>query len=80
MPFTVNTVDEHLDMLMVCHHFGQTGFVRMWRLLISRIRPESIAAEDVLHDMGVLSMLSSDSQAMGRIGEVITRTWQTAAK
>lgn len=79
MPFTVNTLDEHLDMLMVCHHLDNripedVAFAE------SRIRPETIAAEDVLHDMGVFSMMSSDSQAMGRIGEVITRTWQTAHK
>ena len=79
MPFTVNTVDEHLDMLMVCHHLDKRIREDV-AFADSRIRPESIAAEDVLHDMGVLSMLSSDSQAMGRIGEVITRTWQTASK
>ena len=73
MPFTVNTVDEHLDMLMVCHHLDKRIREDV-AFADSRIRPESIAAEDVLHDMGVLSMLSSDSQAMGRIGEVITRT------
>lgn len=79
MPFTVNTVDEHLDMLMVCHHLDKRIREDV-AFADSRIRPESIAAEDVLHDMGVLSMLSSDSQAMGRIGEVITRTWQSASK
>jgi urease subunit alpha len=78
-PFTVNTIDEHLDMLMVCHHLSRSvpedvAFAE------SRIRAETIAAEDILHDRGVLSMLSSDSQAMGRIGEVILRTWQTAHK
>ncbi|BDP44275.1 urease subunit alpha (plasmid) [Deinococcus aetherius] len=79
MPFTVNTLHEHLDMLMVCHHLSpripeDVSFAE------SRIRPETIAAEDVLHDLGVFSMMSSDSQAMGRVGEVITRTWQTAHK
>ena len=78
-PFTVNTIDEHFDMLMVCHHLNpqvpeDIAFAE------SRIRPESIAAEDILHDLGVFSMMSSDSQAMGRIGEVVTRTWQTAHK
>lgn len=78
-PYTVNTIAEHLDMLMVCHHLNpqvpeDVAFAE------SRIRPETIAAEDILHDMGVLSMLSSDSQAMGRIGEVVIRTWQTAHK
>lgn len=78
-PFTVNTIAEHLDMLMVCHHLNplvpeDVAFAE------SRIRPETIAAEDILHDMGVLSMISSDSQAMGRIGEVVIRTWQTAHK
>jgi len=78
-PYTTNTIAEHLDMLMVCHHLNpqvpeDVAFAE------SRIRPETIAAEDILHDMGVLSMLSSDSQAMGRIGEVVTRTWQTAHK
>jgi urease subunit alpha len=78
-PFTINTIDEHLDMLMVCHHLSRSvpedvAFAE------SRIRPETIAAEDVLHDKGVLSMYSSDSQAMGRIGEVIIRCWQTAHK
>jgi urease subunit alpha len=78
-PFTVNTLDEHLDMMMVCHHLNPSvpedvAFAE------SRIRAETIAAEDVLHDMGVISMMSSDSQAMGRIGEVTTRNWQTADK
>jgi len=78
-PFTVNTIAEHLDMLMVCHHLNSqvpedVAFAE------SRIRPETIAAEDILHDLGVLSMISSDSQAMGRVGEVVTRTWQTAHK
>lgn len=77
MPYTVNTIDEHLDMLMVCHHLNpnvpeDVAFAE------SRIRAETIGAEDVFHDMGILSMMSSDSQAMGRVGEVITRTWQTA--
>lgn len=79
MPFTVNTADEHLDMLMVCHHLDRS-IKEDVAFADSRIRPETIAAEDVLHDMGVFSMLSSDSQAMGRIGEVIIRTWQTASK
>ena len=79
MPFTVNTMDEHLDMLMVCHHLNpkvpeDLAFAE------SRIRAETIAAEDILHDIGAISMMSSDSQAMGRIGEVILRTWQTADK
>jgi urease subunit alpha len=78
-PFTVNTIAEHLDMLMVCHHLNpqvpeDVAFAE------SRIRPETIAAEDILHDLGVISMMSSDSQAMGRVGEVVTRTWQTAHK
>ena len=79
MPFTVNTIDEHLDMLMVCHHLDKR-IPEDVAFADSRIRPETIAAEDVLHDMGVFSMMSSDSQAMGRVGEVITRTWQTASK
>lgn len=79
MPFTVNTIDEHLDMLMVCHHLD-SRIPEDVAFADSRIRPETIAAEDVLHDMGVFSMMSSDSQAMGRVGEVITRTWQTADK
>ncbi|MDA2909931.1 urease subunit alpha [Nitrospiraceae bacterium AH_259_D15_M11_P09] len=79
MPFTVNTMDEHLDMLMVCHHLNprvpeDIAFAE------SRIRRETIAAEDILHDMGAISIIASDSQAMGRVGEVITRTWQTAHK
>jgi urease subunit alpha len=79
MPYTRNTVDEHLDMLMVCHHLDpripeDVAFAE------SRIRRETIAAEDILHDIGAISMMSSDSQAMGRVGEVITRTWQTAHK
>src|SRR6204780_4369458 len=78
-PFTVHTIAEHLDMLMVCHHLTpqvpeDVAFAE------SRIRPETIAAEDILHDLGVFSMISSDSQAMGRVGEVVTRTWQTAHK
>ncbi len=79
MPYTVNTVDEHLDMLMVCHHLD-AGIAEDLAFAESRIRRETIAAEDVLHDMGVFSMMSSDSQAMGRVGEVIIRTWQTAHK
>ena len=79
MPFTVNTIDEHLDMLMVCHHLDSKVKEDI-AFADSRIRPETIAAEDVLHDMGIFSMMSSDSQAMGRVGEVITRTWQTASK
>jgi len=78
-PFTVNTLDEHLDMLMVCHHLDRS-IPEDVAFAESRIRGETIAAEDVLHDLGALSMISSDSQAMGRIGEVICRTWQTAAK
>lgn len=78
-PFTINTIEEHLDMLMVCHHLDpqvpeDVAFAD------SRIRPETIAAEDILHDLGVISIISSDSQAMGRVGEVIIRTWQTADK
>ena len=79
MPFTINTLDEHLDMLMVCHHLDKK-IPEDVAFADSRIRPETIAAEDVLHDMGIFSMMSSDSQAMGRVGEVITRTWQTADK
>lgn len=79
MPFTRNTIDEHLDMLMVCHHLD-SHVPEDVAFADSRIRPETIAAEDVLHDMGIFSMMSSDSQAMGRVGEVITRTWQTASK
>ncbi|MBT3939754.1 MAG: urease subunit alpha, partial [Pelagibacterales bacterium] len=78
-PYTINTIDEHLDMLMVCHHLDpripeDVAFAE------SRIRAETIAAEDILHDLGAFSMIASDSQAMGRVGEVIIRTWQTAAK
>ncbi len=79
MPFTVNTMDEHLDMLMVCHHLNPK-IPEDLAFAESRIRAETIAAEDVLHDLGAISMMSSDSQAMGRIGEVIIRTWQTADK
>ncbi|MBI5720584.1 MAG: urease subunit alpha [Burkholderiales bacterium] len=79
MPFTVNTVDEHLDMLMVCHHLD-AGIAEDLAFAESRIRKETIAAEDVLHDLGAISMMSSDSQAMGRVGEVTIRTWQTAHK
>ena len=79
MPFTVNTLNEHLDMLMVCHHLNPS-IPEDVAFAESRIRAETIAAEDVLHDLGAISMMSSDSQAMGRIGEVITRTWQTADK
>ena len=79
MPYTVNTLEEHLDMLMVCHHLDQS-IVEDVAFAESRIRRETIAAEDILHDMGAFSILSSDSQAMGRVGEVITRTWQTAHK
>jgi urease subunit alpha len=78
-PFTVNTVDEHLDMLMVCHHLDPS-IPEDVAFAESRIRRETIAAEDILHDLGAMSMMSSDSQAMGRVGEVITRTWQTAHK
>lgn len=78
-PFTINTIDEHLDMLMVCHHLDR-NIPEDVSFAESRIRGETIAAEDILHDMGALSMLSSDSQAMGRVGEVICRTWQTAHK
>jgi urease subunit alpha len=79
MPFTVNTIDEHLDMLMVCHHLDPS-IAEDLAFAESRIRKETIAAEDILHDLGALSILSSDSQAMGRVGEVVTRTWQTAHK
>jgi len=79
MPYTVNTIDEHLDMLMVCHHLDP-GIAEDVAFAESRIRRETIAAEDILHDMGAFSMMSSDSQAMGRVGEVIIRTWQTADK
>ena len=78
-PYTVNTLDEHLDMLMVCHHLDP-NLPEDVAFAESRIRGETIAAEDVLHDLGAISIISSDSQAMGRIGEVITRTWQTADK
>ncbi|NHN30418.1 urease subunit alpha [Paenibacillus agricola] len=78
-PYTINTIEEHLDMLMVCHHLD-SRIPEDVAFADSRIRPETIAAEDILHDLGVFSMLSSDSQAMGRIGEVIIRTWQTADK
>ncbi len=79
MPYTVNTIDEHLDMLMVCHHLDPS-IAEDVAFAESRIRRETIAAEDILHDMGVFSMMSSDSQAMGRVGEVIIRTWQAAHK
>jgi urease subunit alpha len=78
-PYTVNTVDEHLDMLMVCHHLDP-AIAEDVAFAESRIRRETIAAEDILHDLGAFSMISSDSQAMGRVGEVVTRTWQTAHK
>jgi len=78
-PFTVNTIDEHLDMLMVCHHLD-SKIPEDVSFAESRIRPQTIAAEDILHDKGAISMISSDSQAMGRVGEVLTRTWQTAHK
>jgi urease subunit alpha len=78
-PYTVNTIDEHLDMLMVCHHLDP-AIAEDVAFAESRIRRETIAAEDILHDLGVFSMISSDSQAMGRVGEVILRTWQTAHK
>ena len=78
-PYTINTVDEHLDMLMVCHHLDPS-IAEDVAFAESRIRRETIAAEDILHDLGAFSMISSDSQAMGRVGEVITRTWQTANK
>jgi urease subunit alpha len=79
MPYTVNTLDEHLDMLMVCHHLSP-NIPEDVAFAESRIRPETMAAEDVLHDLGAISMMTSDSQAMGRVGEVILRTWQTAHK
>ncbi|KFI33222.1 urease subunit alpha [Haematobacter missouriensis] len=79
MPYTVNTLEEHLDMLMVCHHLDK-AIPEDVAFAESRIRKETIAAEDILHDMGAFSVISSDSQAMGRVGEVITRTWQTAHK
>ena len=75
----MNTVDEHLDMLMVCHHLDPS-IAEDVSFAESRIRRETIAAEDILHDLGAFSMIASDSQAMGRVGEVITRTWQTANK
>ena len=78
-PFTVNTIEEHLDMLMVCHHLDKS-IPEDVAFAESRIRPETIAAEDVLHDMGAFSIIASDSQAMGRVGEVLIRTWQTADK
>ncbi len=78
-PFTINTIDEHLDMLMVCHHLD-AGIAEDLAFAESRIRRETIAAEDILHDLGAISMFSSDSQAMGRVGEVIIRCWQTAHK
>jgi urease subunit alpha len=78
-PYTRNTIDEHLDMLMVCHHLDPS-IAEDLAFAESRIRKETIAAEDILHDIGALSMMSSDSQAMGRVGEVIIRTWQTAHK
>jgi len=78
-PYTVNTIDEHLDMLMVCHHLDP-AIAEDIAFAESRIRRETIAAEDILHDIGAFSMISSDSQAMGRVGEVIIRTWQTAHK
>ena len=79
LPYTVNTIDEHLDMLMVCHHLDPS-IPEDVAFAESRIRRETIAAEDILHDLGAFSMMSSDSQAMGRVGEVIIRTWQTAHK
>ncbi len=79
MPYTVNTLDEHMDMLMVCHHLNP-NVPEDVAFADSRIRPETMAAEDVLHDIGAISMMSSDSQAMGRVGEVVLRTWQTAHK
>ena len=78
-PFTVNTIDEHLDMLMVCHHLD-ASIPEDLAFAESRIRPETIAAEDILHDLGAFSIMASDSQAMGRVGEVVIRTWQTAHK
>jgi urease subunit alpha len=77
MPFTINTLEEHLDMLMVCHHLNRQAPEDV-AFAESRIRPETMAAEDVLHDLGAISMIASDSQAMGRVCEVILRTWQTA--
>src|SRR5213078_4493288 len=78
-PYTVNTIAEHLDMLMVCHHLD-SSIAEDVAFAESRIRKETIAAEDILHDLGAFSMMSSDSQAMGRVGEVVIRTWQTAHK
>ncbi|KAF8434113.1 hypothetical protein L210DRAFT_3622978 [Boletus edulis BED1] len=78
-PYALNTLDEHLDMLMVCHHLDR-NILEDLRFAESRIRGETVAAEDVLHDMGAISMISSDSQAMGRVGEVVARTWRTASK
>lgn len=78
-PFTTNTLDEHVDMLMVCHHLTKS-IPEDVAFAESRIRAETIAAEDVLQDMGAISMISSDCQAMGRIGEVVLRTWKTASK
>jgi urease subunit alpha len=78
-PYTVNTIDEHVDMLMVCHHLD-TSIAEDVAFAESRIRATTIQAEDILHDLGAISIMSSDSQAMGRIGEVVARTWQTAAK
>ena len=79
-PYTKNTIDEHLDMLMVCHHLDAGAFPKDVAFAESRIRKETIAAEDILHDMGAFSIIASDSQAMGRVGEVLIRTWQTAHK
>ena len=78
-PYTVNTLEEHLDMLMVCHHLDKS-IPEDVAFAESRIRRETIAAEDILHDMGAFSIIASDSQAMGRVGEVVIRTWQTAHK
>ncbi|CAJ0765215.1 16011_t:CDS:1, partial [Entrophospora sp. SA101] len=78
-PYTSNTLDEHVDMLMVCHHLDK-NIPEDIAFAESRIRAETIAAEDVLHDLGAISIISSDSQAMGRIGEVVLRTWKTAHK
>lgn len=78
-PYTVNTLDEHLDMLMVCHHLSK-DIPEDIAFAESRIRGETIGAEDYLHDLGAISIISSDSQAMGRVGEVVSRTWQTAHK
>ena len=78
-PYTVNTIDEHLDMLMVCHHLNR-DIPEDVAFAESRIRGETIGAEDVLQDLGAISIISSDSQAMGRVGEVVMRTWQTCAK